>query len=373
MEQLTKINLFLFELGSEINKTERISVYKTFSQPVSNTLTFSNNSFNFCKYELISDGPLGFEKTNLNGNYTDQYISFFFVILKIRENGAWMANKLYKDYGVEIISNHISEDNIKCCTFTMYNIQFSVYFDVKCLLEEYADIRQDYYVFYDDIGERDVVESKDMYSMLVRMISALGKDNMFTDVDTYIYIGNTNILDSQGNKYLKQISQKFYILYNTVAPSLETKKKVIRDKLIEDKGSRDQAAFEYPDLFTEEYRSIYLLRENKGYPINLAVVNDFLNKNYVVNPEVILLLDWKCPLIVENGVSDIIENYSPVRIESEDYYDSNQFIFFLSSIINYIDGLNDNAGGLVDTTGFIETDEFVQFSYHNISWRVMKY
>ena len=372
MEQNTTINLFLFKLGNTIDKNERISVYKTFSNPISYTLNYKNSSFTFSDYELICDDKIGFETHNALGDYTNQYISFWFVLLKIRENGAWLANNLYLEYGVSNLECHSSEEKILCCSFLMNNLQYRIFFDVKCLLQEYADVRQDYFVFYDDKGERDTIESKDVFSVLNNIVKVIGKDNIFTDVDTYIYIGSTNVYDVEGNRYLKQITQKFYILYNTVAPSLETKKKVIREKLIADKGSRDQAALEYPDLFTEEYRTIYRLRENKGFPINVVIMEEFLADNYILNPEIILMMDLKCPIIVENGVSDIIENYSPIRVEEEDYYESNQFIFFLSSVFNYIDGLNTDVGGLKNTTGFIETDEWVQFSFSNISWRVMK-
>ena len=373
MEENTSIDLFLFKLGSTVNKEERISVYKTFKEPISYTLNHKTNSFNFSEYELISNGNIGFNNINANNDYNNQYLSFWFVILKFRENGAWVYNKQYLEYGVtDYDFNTDAQGNVLYCSFTMFNINYTVFFDSKSLLEAYANIRQDYYVFYDDTGERDTIEAKDVFTMLNNIVNALGKDNIYTGIDTYIYIGNTNVIDSEGNKYLKQITQRFYILYNTVAPSLETKKKIIREKLIEDKKSRDQAALEYPDLFNEEYRSIYRLRENKGFPINLSIVDKFLENNYIINPEIILLLDLNCPIIVENGVSDIIENYSPIKIEEEDYFESNQFIFYLSSVFNYIDGLNKDVGGLKNTTGFIETDEWIQFSFSNISWRVMK-
>ena len=373
MEQNTSIDLFLFKLGNTVNKEERISVYKTFKEPTSYTLNHKIESFNFSEYEIISNGNIGFENVNTNKDYTNQYLSFWFVILKFRENGAWVRNRQYLEYGVTDFDFDIDvEGNVTHCSFTMFDIRYVIYFDVKSLLNAYANIRQDYFIFYDDTGERNTIESKDVFTMLNNIVGALGKDNIFTDIDTYIYIGNTNIIDSEGNKYLKQITQRFYILYNTIAPSLETKKKIIREKLIEDKKSRDQAALEYPDLFNEEYRSIYRLQENKGFPVSLAVVNNFLDKNYIINPEIILLLDLNCPIIVENGVSDIIENYSPVKIEDEEYFESNQFIFYLSSVFNYIDGLNSDVGGLKQTSGFIETDEWIQFSFSNISWRVIK-
>ena len=373
MEQSTSIDIFLFKLGNAINNEERISVYKTFEDPISYTLNHKITAFNFSEYELISNGNIGFETVNQNNDYNNNYLSFWFVILKFKENGAWVKNRQYLEYGVtnyDFSAN--SEGSVLSCSFTMFNINYNIFFDVNHLLESYANIRQDYYVFYDDTGERDTIESKDVFTMLNNIVKALGKDNIFNAIDTYIYIGNTNIIDSEGNKYLKQITQRFYILYNTVAPSLDTKKKVIREKLIEDKKSREQAALEYPDLFNEEYRTIYRLKENKGFPISLAVVNNFLDRNYIINPEVILLLDLNCPIIVENGVSDIIENYSPIKIDEEEYFESNQFIFYLSAVFNYIDGLNSDVGGLKNTTGFNETEEWIQFSFNNISWRIMK-
>lgn len=359
-------------VSTQINKEERLAIYRTFSEPISYTLNhaFPESGLYAENYELITDGNLPFDVTS-EGSYTNTYINFWFIVLKLQQNGAWVTNGGATSYGVTEIL--IKQGYV---SFVLDKKRYYVFTSVDSMEDIYA-IKEEYYIFYDDFESdtkrRDNIETEDIYTVLNEFVNVLGKDNIYNKVTTYTYNGSTCYYDEHGEVQERQITQHFYLFYNKIAPSEETKKEAIKNKLIVDKGGRDQAAFEYPNLFNDEVRRVFALRENKGYPVNVNALNEFVYNNNVSNPEVILLLDWRCPIVVENGVSDIITNYSPIVMEdgSEESVKNNQFIYYLSSILNYLMGTNDTLD-FINETGFKETDEYVQFIFSFITWQVQK-
>lgn len=373
-ESYDVIYSFLTDRGvsTPINKEERITIYKTFTDPISHTLkhTFPEAGLYASNYELITDGNLPFDVTDAD-SYTSKYINLWFIILKLQQNGAWVTNGGAASYGVtEIV---IKKGYV---SFVLEKKRYYVFTEIDAMEDIYA-IKEEYYIFYDDFESdtkrRDNIESEDIYKVLNEFVNVLGKNNMYKKVTTYTYNGTTCYYNENGDVQEKQITQHFYLFYNKIAPEEESKKEAIKNRLIIDKGGRDQAAFEYPNLFNDEVRRVFALRENKGYPVNVNALNTFVYNNNVTNPEVILLMDWRCPIVVENGVSDVITNYSPIVVEdnSEEAVKNNQFIYYLSSILNYLMGTNDKPD-FVNETGFKETDDYVQFIFSFITWQVQK-
>ena len=169
------------------------------------------------------------------------------------------------------------------------------------------------------------------------------------------------------------------MFYTRVAPDEKAMRNIIQNQLIIDKGSRDLAAFAYPDLFVNEIRRIFVLEENRGIPISYNKITSFLSTmSKFENPEILTVLQLTCPVIVENGVSDVIEAYSPIEINepsTPSQIEAKRFLIYLSSIINYFNGTNLNPGFLEQTSFELGLDteynrRYAQFRFAFVTWRV---
>ena len=397
------------------NKDEIITIYRYFTDPKSYQYKEDLANTPMKSYELIFNNSIGYADNEIkadNGDYTKLYADLFYGIIKMRTDAVWTADPNIKDqnYPDQDVRKKFSNIllDVKGCIQFVYtpdsankvSKKYYIYYDIKSFEDNYA-LPESYYVFYDDAetvinadingypegcpsGEssgqtrvRNTIESVDVFGVLQKFARDLGTNNIYKNVTCYHYNGSTCYYDLDGKIQYKNIHQDFYVFYTRLAPNTDAMKNIIQSQLIIDKGSRDLAAFAYPDLFEDEIRSIYMLETNRCFPVSYNKINEFLAEHKgFKNPEIISVLQLTCPLIVENGVSDVIEAYSPIEIndpQTEGQIEANKFLFYLSSIVNYINGSNLDPA-FYEESGFKDCLEYgyVEFKFQFVTWRVYK-
>ena len=410
---------YLFEhqkFGTVSHKDERLTVLRYFKDPITYSFEGLNKTnvddvIDSTVFELVCDGSIGLSEGECfyNGDFTKVYEYLWHGIIKLKQMGSYWLKvdsevRSYfenvhieerKDENGKLIVDYVSFDfNFYVLYFdkngeeqsTDTRIRYNIYYTLKGI-ETFYEFPEEYYIFYDDkeysdAGEprqRNIIEREDVYGLMNRFVSEFGVTNMYKGVYKYTYIGPAGYITESGEKSQHDVvHQDFYVFYTRNAPDQAVAEHAICMKLIEDKGGRDLAKFYYPNLFKDEVRRIFLIRENRGFPISYEIVNEFLEQKQILNrPEIINVLQWKCPMIVENGVSDLIPNYSPVEIATPETMEdeiANKFLFYLSLSLNYIDGTkNPNAfPPEIDFADNLEYDGFVEFNYQAVTWRIFK-
>lgn len=406
------------------DKNELITVMSYFSNPVTYLFKESYKLTPLYKYELVFNNSIGYTDSEIynevSSDYTKLYADLFYGIVKIKTDGVWTANENIVDLNYGETENTPIADRIRRKfsdikyedgyfefvyspdSSSKISKKYVIYYKLTAFEQNYS-LAEQYYVFYDDaetlisiqngeypdgctsnildgqFRERNTIEAVDVYGVLQKFAKDLGKANIYTGVTCYHYNGSTCYYDSEGNEKYRPIHQDFFVFYTRVAPDEKAMRNIIQNQLIIDKGSRDLAAFAYPDLFVNEIRRIFVLEENRGIPISYNKITSFLSTmSKFENPEILTVLQLTCPVIVENGVSDVIEAYSPIEINepsTPSQIEANRFLFYLSSIINYFNGTNLNPGFLEQTSFELGLDteynrRYAQFRFAFVTWRV---
>lgn len=383
---------FLFggnQFGTVNDKEERLTVLRYFDDPVTYRYNSSYNSQDMRNYELVCKGSIGLTNNQafVNNNYTEIYTYLWYGIVKLHTDSIWASTA-----DIDVIRKHFGGislgKGIISFVFTYDGVprQYHIYTTLEGLTENY-ELPESYFVFYDDAeygpdGQpklRNTIEREDVFNMLDGFASGLGKSNIYNGVCTYTYTGPGGYNHQGEFGQHESIVQDFHIFYTRLVPSEETMKHAIVQKLVVDKGGRDLAKFYYPNLFKDEIREVYLLRKNNCYPISYNAVTNFLSEHpSFTNPEIISVVNWKCPLVVQNGVSDVLPNYRPVEIQtpgSEADREANKFLYYLTAALNFIDGSKNKQAfpAEVDFENHLtENGGYVQFTYLAITWRVYK-
>ena len=379
---------------------EKLTVLRYFSNPKTysylKNLDLGNGTYlPLSLMELIFQNSMGIEEmVDPSNNYTDEYTRVWSGIWRILNDPDWLSitdGSQDRSYFTEIDFKTGGRVSFIYCSKSETGVfyperKYVIFYELDTLLNEYV-LQSNYYVFYDDIHQRNSIEREDVQSMLIKLLGEIGKTNIYTGVAHYLYYGNTceRVIEN-GKEVVKyaaeKITQDFYIFYVQQAPTEETMKVLIKEKLLLDfsdengLNGRDNAAFVYPDLFDSEVRRVYILEENNFFPISYNILNAFmLTHPEISNPEVISMLQYDCPFVVENGVSDVIPAYHPLAYEGSDLTsdekESNEFLYRLSSIANYINKLLSEPS-FTNEAGYDETSEYIQFKFSFITWRVMK-
>jgi hypothetical protein len=333
MSTLQRKYCFLYEKGQEMSVKDRLDAYRLFRDPIA----YTNSKY---AYELLVDGSIGSDATQ----YAD-YDVFWELIIKLWKDDSFYKNGTYRTYGATDVVR--DSDYIE---FVRNDTEWRVYMTFNKLFTEYP-VDNKYLVFFD---ENRNIEEGELYSTMMFFLNNMGKDNAYTGVKRWEY---------QDAKTF----QIFFVFYYGAEPTSEKCKSEIRLELIKRYGYFS-AKDKYPNLFIDSFRKIWLLTENRGYPIDYQTLNDFVTEKDLFRPEVILILDWSVPLVVEYGVSDIIPNYTPV---TERDTQSNQFIYFLSKILNYLQG-KVLPSSFIAEAQFTETDEYAAFIFGGVQWQVQK-
>ena len=299
---------------------------------------------NAYSYEFLMDNEVSSEYEK----FTNKEV-FYELIYRLFNEDYFYLNGTYKNYGAE--SAFVADDK-SYISFTKEEHEYRVYKDAERFKLDYPK-RNQYLVYWDP--DNTIIEPE-MYTLFLWVIEKVGKDNPYTNVVKYLYVDETK-------------EQSFFILYYGPEPNLEEQRNAIRNHLIETLGY-DEAKRQFPALFIDSNRKIYLMLENKAYPVNFRIATSFIEQYMIAEPEIILVLDWYCPLVVEYGVSDIIPNYCP--IEEDGNIDSNQFLYFLTTVLNYLDKRIILTNEFKNLSQFYENEERASFVCNNIRWDVMK-
>jgi hypothetical protein len=333
MSSLERRYCFLYPKGQETDVKNQLDAYKLFRDPIA----YTNAKY---AYELLVDGGLGDNATQ----YSD-YDQFWELVIKLWKDDSFYQNGTYRSYGATDIVR--DTDYIE---FTRNNLEWKVYLDFDRLFGEYP-VDNKFLVFFEE--DRTINEGE-LFGTMMFFLNNMGKENPYTGVKRWEY--------QDPNTY-----QVFFVFYYGAEPSEDTCKTQIRLELIKRYGY-EGAKLRYPNLFIDSFRKIWLLVDNKGYPIDYQTLRDFVVEKNLFRPEVILLLDWTVPLVVEYGVSDIIPNFTPV---TERDAQSNEFIYFLSKVLNYLQG-KVLTPSFIREAQFAETDEYASFVYQGVQWQVVK-
>lgn len=379
---------------------EKLTVLSYLNNPVTysylKNISIENGNYaNLSLMELIFESNIGIENAfdESTNDYTEEYKRLWLGIWRMIHDPEWVISTGEEKDRQYFTNIEFGNEKGRISFVYRYKSSTGNYND-KCKyviftklddLKEGYVITNNYYVFYDDKQERNIIESDDVPSMLIELVGEIGKTNIYDGIAQYIYSGyTTELVIEDGKETYKyseeKIEQHFYILYVKNAPSKDRMKSLIKEKLIYDysdengqNGERN-ARLKYPDLFEKEIRKIYMLKENNFYPVSYNILIAFMQDHEaddIMNPEVISMLHYDCPFVVDRGVSDIITAYHPLSYEGSGLTraqrDANEFLYMLSSVVNYINGL------LVTLPKFAEaTNEYVQFDFSFITWRVMK-
>ena len=393
---------YLIEKDMTVNTEtdEKLTVLRYFSNPKTysylKNLDLGNGTYlPLSLIELVFQNDIGVEQmVDQANNYTDEYTRIWSGIWRILNDPDWVSitdGSQDRSYFTEIDYRTGGRVSFIYCTPSESGTFFPqrkyvIFYNLDTLLNEYV-LQSNYYVFYDDIHKRNSIEREDVQSMLIKLLGEIGKNNIYNGVAHFLYYGNTcERVIEDGKEIIRyaseKITQDFYVFYVQQPPTDDTMRVLIKEKLILDYSDenglngRDNAAFVYPDLFDNEVRRIYILEENRFFPVSYNIVNEFmLQHGDIENPEIISMLQYHCPFIVENGVSDVVPAYHPLEYEGSDLTndekESNEFLYRISSIANYINNLLSEPS-FSNEAGYEETDNYVQFKFSFVTWRVMK-
>jgi hypothetical protein len=324
---------FLYEKKQEIALDSKIDAFRLLRTPIA----YTNHKYT---YELLVDGAIGEDVTQ----YAD-YDVFWELIIKLWKDDSFYKNQTFRNYGASDVTR-----DIDLIVFTRNDIEWRIYLTFDRLQDEYP-VENKYLVFFD---ENQTIEHDEMFSTMMFFVNNMGKENPYTNVKRYEYEDATKF-------------QIFYVFYYGLEPDAEKCKSVIREELAR-KFGYDNAKERYPSLFIDSFRRIFLVTENRGYPINHQTLNEFIITRDIFRPEVILLLDWSVPIVVEYGLSDIIPNFTPV---TERDTQSNQFIYFLSKVLNYLQG-KVLTPQFIREAQFSENENYAAFVFAGVEWQVQK-
>jgi hypothetical protein len=329
---------FLYQKNDEKNiQGDVLSAYKLFAHP----FVYHTAQYN---YELLIDEPISDNPQYVN---LQDYDIFWELVYKLYTDPSFITNQTYLNYGATDVQKDTDYIN-----FTYQAQEWKIYTTYTRLADEYP-VALHYLVFYD---ENDNISYNELYPMMYFFCDRLGKENLYTGVKEFLY--------QDPDKF-----QRFYVFYYGSEPSTFICRIQIRNHLVTTLGYT-VARQRYPNLFIDAWRRIFVHTANNGYPIDYELAKSFIEANDIFHPEILLLLDWTCPLIVEGGLSDILPRYMP--IEEEGNIESNLYIFYLSKTLNYITGTVITPSFITEAN-FMETDEYCSFIFGGVEWRVVKF
>lgn len=190
---------------------------------------------------------------------------------------------------------------------------------------------------------------------MVELCNKLGKDNIYNSVKEWLYIDTG-------------IKLSFYIFYSSGAtPGEVVCREVVRQYLI-NKYGLEKAKQDFPKLFISDQRKIFCVYDNTKLPIDYQILTNYVEQFNIVTPEVIHVLDYKSPLLVEYGLSDIYVDY-----DSQEGTNplNNTFLFYISQVLNYYNGKLLSTS-FIQESQFTEYDDYCSVVTSGIEWQIMK-
>lgn len=326
---------FLYGKLQESTVKDKLEAYKLLRTP----MLYVHQTYH--DYELLMDGIIR------EGGIVDtsDYDIFWEVIYKLWKDDSFFQNQTYKNYGVSKVTK--DPDHIG---FTWMNTEWHIFLTFDRLKREYP-VDPKFLVWFD---EDQVVKQEEIYGTLMFFVQKLGKDNDFDNVYRYPYQDAVR-------------TQNFYVFYKGNPPTHDRAKLVIREDLVI-KFGYEEAKKKYPNLFVDSYRNVYPHYANEAYSIDYDMLRMFVVQYGIFHPEIIMLLDWMCPIVIENGIDDVLPDFHPQVGKNPE---NDKFIYFLTKVLNYLEGRVLDAV-FIREAQFTETDEYAAFIFRGIEWRVKK-
>lgn len=304
-------------------------------------------------HTLFMDRPLETDFINKK-----DYEILFEGIIRILTEPEFYANGTYKNYYM----SNISIEPEEYVTFIFQDkTRFFVATSIARFKKMYP-ITSYYYVVHD---EDNTVNNNEMLSMIVGILNQFNKEGRnYTDVLIWDYIDDRK-------------KDSFYVLYSGDEPSVVIIKDVIRNYLINyyrtkyhlsENDAYKKAKQEYPLLFIDSFRKIYVMYDNTQFPINVENLNTFIDRNNILMPEVIYCLDWVSPLIIEYGISELIPDF--VFYESENIV-NNKFLYYISNVLNYYENKVIDKN-FIKESHFVEYEDYCSVVCAEVEWQIMK-
>ena len=280
---------------------------------------------------------------------TPEYDMWFEAVVRLFTDNTFIKNETYKSFDIDSIDDKL--DTAGYVTFIWNReIKFIVTNTAKVFKTVYP-VPSRYYVVYD---ESQNVEDNEMLPLLANICNNIGKDNPYNSVMRWTYNDDTK-------------TKNFYIFYSGSRPGQVICQEVVRQYLINTLGL-EEAKRQFPKLFITTTRKIYCLYDNEIEPINYELLTKFINAYNILSPEIIHVLDYISPLVVEYGVSDI---YPDFRSQKGNNYAVNTFLFYISEVLNHFNGkaLSKN---FINESEFKEFDDYATVVTGGVEWMVMK-
>jgi len=312
------------------------------------TLYTNETTATLSKWSIITDKVLPDEGET---KFVDlaEYDVWFEGIVRLFTDNTFIENGTYRSFHISNIVDDIADGYVEFIwaekiKFVIANTQSAFRLIYPALTH--------YYVVYD---ESQNVTNDEMLELMSKLCNELGKDNVYQSVKQWNYYTDDNIKTS------------FYIFYSGSKPGDIVCQEVVRQYLI-NKYGLDEAKRRFPKLFVSTTRKVFCLYDNKKEPIDYIMLSNFVTEYNILTPEIIHVLDYISPVIVEYGLTDIYPNFS-----GQNSLDplNNKFLYYISSILNYYNGKK-LTKDFIQESQFRETEDYCSVVTAGIEWWVMK-
>ena len=327
---------FFFKTNEEKNLIDKKEAIRMMDNPI----LYDNDAWD---YSLILSQSLGENFTT-----TKEFDIFFEAVVRLFNDNTFVDNGLYDDF---FITNLDINEKLKSIKFIWNNELQFILTDNKESFKVIYPLPDQYYVVYD---ESQNVENEEMLPLMADLCNELGRDNIYEAVRQWNYID-------------VGIKVSFYIFYSGKKPNDIVSQEIIRNFLIRKYGL-EEAKRRFPKLFIDTQRRVFCLYKNEGYPIDFDLMSEFVKSFNITSPEIVHMLDYVSPIVVEYGLSDIFPNFK--EHESTDYL-NNKILFYITQVLNYYNGKKLDRV-FIEESQFGEYEDYCSVVCANIEWRVMK-
>jgi len=331
------------------NEEKTLSDKKDIIRMMKNPTLYTNETAALLsRYSIITDTVLP-EIDETKFVDTAEYDVWYEGVVRLFTDPTFITNQIYKSFLIDDIVDHIVDGYVEYVWAG--RIKFVIANTLRSFKLIYPEIAH-YYVVYD---ESQNVTNDEMLTLMAQLCNELGKENIYDSVRQWNYFSDEGVKTS------------FYIFYSGSKPSDLICQEVIRNYVIKKYGL-EEAKRRFPRLFITTVRKVFCLYDNKILPIDYAMLSGLIEEYNILMPEIIHVLDYISPIIIEYGLSDIYPNYT-----SQQSTDPlvNTFLYYISSILNYYNGKK-LTRDFIQESQFRETDDYCSVVTAGIEWWIMK-
>ena len=337
---------YLFRNNDEKDLTDYREIIRIMTKP---TMYNNETSAIMKMYNILTDTTLPDLPDGSKFIDTAEYNQWYEACIRFFTDNTFITNKTYEQFNCSDVEDHLA-DNYVIFKFGS-TLQFVITDNATTFKNIYPMLTH-YYVVYD---ESQNISNDEMLSFLATLGNELGKDNIYTSVRQWNYVNEQGIRTS------------FYIYFSGSKPGDIICQEVVRTYLIKKYGV-EYAKAVFPRLFISSIRKVFCLYDNKVLPIDWNMMVNFITEYNILAPEIIHVLDYISPIVVEYGVSDIYPTYKDK--ESTDSM-NNKFLYYISSVLNYYNGKK-LTKDFIEESQFTEHDDYCSVVTAGVEWHIMK-